>query len=75
MPGQPPVSQPGMPGQPPAPQGGYGGYGQGPAPTAPGAPPSAPGGMSYAPNVSQGHNVQVLGSGGAHTGYKVRVSL
>ena len=64
--------QGGMPGQAP-PQAGYGGYGQSGAP-APAAPPSAPGGMNYAPNVSQGHNVTALGQGGAHTGYKVRVS-
>ncbi|WAQ96376.1 ANXA7-like protein [Mya arenaria] len=73
-PGQVPPSQGGY-GQPSAPaQGGYGqpgapaqgGYGQ------PGAPPSAPGGMAYAGNVAQGHNVTALGSGGANMGYKVR---
>lgn len=58
------------PGQAPPPQGGYGGYGQ----SQPSAP-WAPGGMNYAPNVSQGHNVSALGQGGAHTGYKVRVSI
>lgn len=54
----------GYPGQ--APQAGYG-YGP-----QPGAPPSAPGGMSYASNVTPGSNVTALGQGGAHTGYKVR---
>ncbi|XP_053384290.1 annexin A4-like isoform X2 [Mercenaria mercenaria] len=70
-PGQAPAGgAPGYPGQAPgqAPAGGYGGYGQ----SQPGAPASAPGGMSYAPNVTAGQNVSALGQGGAHTGYKVR---
>ncbi|KAL4240205.1 hypothetical protein ACF0H5_000999 [Mactra antiquata] len=62
----------GYPGQAPPPGGappaGYGAGGQAPGP----APTGPPGGMSYAPNVTAGHNVQALGQGGAHTGYKVR---